>query len=425
MPLDTRDYNPLDLPTSRERADGENDRLGTPTPEGAVLVQSADGDGAVSVNEDPDSPTVERAEQTTTTHSYTMSWEAAKTQQDNMPRGAIFYASDPADDPEWTPLYKVLSTRIKHSRGEYATLEVVSEQLNGDVPPDQFNITPVELNLNIIKHPRYYRALVGDPADPDQGVLNTQVIRELQNYMDNPSYAARNAIAYRMFQSLGHPGSVVGGIPTPDAAFPDPADADKTVSPITGTDFAKYAALELISKHWLGIENPYIVGWKITYSRYFWRPQNLHPGGIVQDPLFAGPDTVDEQFLIAPHVNYEDGIQTVPDDTIFWRMHLDNPQCYLPVAWSYNPDESAYTDISWLRQADQMYFERTFHRVDYTWLGAPMGTWDAVLFSNNFLDVPTADTTLGAGGAVEPLVPNYGYSGIPMSWIPKPPSNPK
>lgn len=414
MPLDIRTFDPLDLPTGRERADGEDGRLGTATPAGAVKIQSADGNDVISVNEEPDSPIVERAEQKTVTHNYTMSWEAAKTQQDNMPRGAIFYENDDSD-PEWTPMYKVLSTRIKHARGGSATLEVVAEQLNGDVPPDQFNIVPVELNFNIMKFPRYYRALKGYTSD--EQLLNLGVIRQLQNYMDNPSYAARDAISYRLYQSLGKPGTVTDGIPVPDSSFADPANATGIITPVTGTDFAKYAALEIVSKHWLGIENPYIVGWQITYSQYFWRPQHLHPGGVIQAPYYE----VDEQFIISPDIAWADGITNIPEDTIFADMWEKNPQAYLPLEASYEFSSYDYTAISWLRKADQMYFERTFYRVDKTWIGAPVGSWDPDMFNNDINLFPLGVTT----GSPPSLLHARGrYANVPMVWPYKPPVYP-
>ncbi|WP_155459429.1 hypothetical protein, partial [Streptococcus pneumoniae] len=59
-------------------------------------------------------------------------------------------------------LYKVLSARAQRSKGEQGTLTLVLEAASFDSPPDEFNIVPVELGLNIIKHPRYFHAFLGD-----------------------------------------------------------------------------------------------------------------------------------------------------------------------------------------------------------------------------------------------------------------------
>lgn len=376
MPVfDPAPYSPLDPPAGEERWDGLDGRLGTPTPNEGLVVSGVDG-AVQSQEETPESPRIERAEQKTVHHSLQMSWAQARLHQARLYRGLVFAESAEPDADQ----YKILSVTIRHGTGDTATLDIASECVTSDVPPDEFSVTPLELGINIIKHPRYFYAFKG--ANDDEEALNQMVIRELQNYMSNPQINLRNAIAWRLTHSQGSPGTITtdpltgNRIPVPAA---DVTANGVTFTPITGTDFAKIMACEVIRKFWLNIETPYIVGWRVAYSKYYRRSPYLHPGGIIQPPWDAGPDTVLDYFLRSPDV---DEIVSAPQDTIFANMVLQNPQCYYPPGWRYQQEGiDLVTNISWLRHADTSHFVRTFFRKDMVWVGTPVGIWDQDLFS--------------------------------------------
>ena len=69
-------------------------------------------------------------------------------------------------------------------------------------PPDEFSIVPVELGVNIIKHPRYFYAFMGDGYGSTTEYQNQMVIRLLQDYMENPSANYRDAIIRMLYDSL-------------------------------------------------------------------------------------------------------------------------------------------------------------------------------------------------------------------------------
>lgn len=390
-------YSNRDIPTGFQRADGVDVIYGTGNkPESLAKIKSASvsGESTIALEETPDSPVLERAEQMTATHKYTMSWSAAVTALARLHRGQLYRAAATAvEDPftsgvDETSIFKVLSAKITHGAGNVGTLEITSEALNVDVPPDQFNISTIELGVNILKHPRYYYAL--SAMDRATGVINVgdnainqQVIRLLQQYFDNPNLNARNSWGEMLASSIDHPGTYNSG-----TGIVTPATSGNTTF-LTGTNFAKYAAMEIIQKYWLGIETPYVVGWQIVYSTYYWKPPTLNPGGIIQEPY----QLVDEQFL------WRD-IMTTPigsvDDTIFWGMASANPTCY-----SSDGTSDGQTRISWLRKADTMTFERTFYRVDSTWIGSPIGHWDYQLFGSQ--EAPTAGTARDAYSYCQPL----------------------
>ena len=77
------------------------------------------------------------------------------------------------------------------------------EAASFDTPPDEFNIVPVELGLNIIKHPRYLHAFLGDGYGSATEQRNQMVIRLLQDYMNNVSYGFRNSIVKLLYDSIG------------------------------------------------------------------------------------------------------------------------------------------------------------------------------------------------------------------------------
>lgn len=349
----------MELPNGLNWADGLEGRLGTATPAAVIKVQS--GNGAtdvedISIEELDDSPEIERAEQATITHRFTMAWNEALTRLQFLGRGTLL-------EDDYGNITKILSATVKRQKPNTALLTIVAEGVNFDSPPDEFQITPVELNINIIKHPRYFYAFLGDGQGSDTEKVNQMVIRFLQDYMENPNSEFRNAIARLIKASIGSQG-------TPGDTAPDWRGTAFSAGTISGTDLAKRAALEIIQKYWRGEETPYIVGYQISWSSYYFRPQDLDPGGRVEDPITQATPQLPDYFWS-------------PDfppsaATIFDLLAAFNPQCY-----SDDGTATGNTTISWLREADVLDYQRTWFKVTRSWKASPVGFWDNELYNRD------------------------------------------
>lgn len=360
-----------DLPVGFERADGGiTNWHGTRTLPDQIKVTSSGGEGIenLPIEEDADSPQIERAEQATFTHRWHLEWNEAVRRLSGLGRGTVrqgTYLGLPL-------LFRVLSSSVQREKGGRATLSVVEESMSFDSPPDRFAIAPVELGLNIMKHPRYFYALLGDDGyGSATEQLNQMVIRILQDYFDNPDANIRTAYHKMIQSSMNNLGSVGDIYPKP--AW-DPKDGwkYKAEDKITGTNKAKRAAQEIIQKFWRGEETPYIIGWQITWSVYYFWPQPLNPGGYIEDPIFQATPALPAYFW-SPYFPP----RTKPPTVFDWMAYV-NPQCYSNTGYS-----NGKVEISWLRKADNYDYERTWFRVDRTWIGTPVGYWDPDLYNRS------------------------------------------
>lgn len=354
-----------DVPVGFDVADGLNGRLGTPTPAGAVTVDTAAGTGLTpdnaTIEESTDSPVIERAEQATFQKTFTMPWAEAVNRIQFHYRGQVMEDSSGF-------LYKVLSARAQRQKGEQAIFTLTLEAASFDSPPDEFNIVPVELGLNIIKHPRYFQAFLGDGYGSTTEQQNQMVIRLLQDYMNNVSYAFRNSIVKLLYDSLGSDAGS-GAQPPPQSGTGSYIFA--AGAKISGTDMAKRAAMEIVQKIWRGEEVPYAVGWRVTHSYYLFRPPaTLHPGGIVEDPILDATPQLPDYF-------YSPDWPPNPATSFFQGMTSINPQAY-SVSGLLGGDLA----ISWLRKADVLDYQRTWFKVTRTWDGSPIGHWDEDLYTS-------------------------------------------
>ena len=186
------------LPSGIDWADGLNGNLGTPSPASAVKANASAGAvstvASIPVEELPDSPTIERAEQATITHSYILPYAEAINKISIYGRGTL--TKDSVDN-----YYRVLSSSLTRMKGNMARLQIVSEALTYDNPPDEFQIVPVELGVDILKHPRYFYALMpsnqipgftGDDDTDEQKTIKQQIIRLIQVYRENPTTPSDN-----------------------------------------------------------------------------------------------------------------------------------------------------------------------------------------------------------------------------------------
>jgi hypothetical protein len=199
---------------------------------------------------------------------------------------------------------------------------------------------------------------------------NQMVIRLLQDYFENTTMQFRNALTKMLKDSIGFDGGYPPTAKQPPS-WEDGAWIDYSTGlgvsdyKVAGTPGAKLAALEIIMKWWRGEETPYLVGYQITWSQYFFRPVPLHPGGRIENPA----DWIPDYFLSTV-------FPPDPGFTIFDWLAWYNPQSY-SVDGAPNGDVS----ISWLRKADQIDYQRTWFRVERTWIGSPVGFWDADLYT--------------------------------------------
>src|ERR1019366_7370035 len=187
------------LPCGKDRAEGVDVNMGTAAEDGQVLVTSSDGGGTFEdpgdrpIEEEPDSPVLENAEQQTITHRFNGGINNILTEHDMLHRGIIRTDSQGY-------FHKLLSAVAQYKDAHQGTLQTVDEVMSGDTPPDTIEIVPVDLALSIIKHPRYFYSFLGDGLGSATEKQNQMVIRMLQNYFENTTAPFRDAI-HAMFKA--------------------------------------------------------------------------------------------------------------------------------------------------------------------------------------------------------------------------------
>lgn len=313
-------------PSGFDRATGIGDFPGTQNPVGAIIVRSANG--AITINdiqleELPTSPCIERAEQATIRHQFILPLATAMTLITALGRGTFLQDS-------FGNQTRVLASEIQPQKPDMAILTITAEGINFDNPPDEFSCVPESLGVWIIKHPRYFYALTGFDA----------IIGLINDFEDSNLINVRQSIKQQIA----------------DVALP----SGKTQPQL---ELAQAAAYEIVDKLSLKISEPYLPGFRITWSQYYWSPPYMNPGAYLQDPILEGG--LPEFFW---STDFTGSIET----SIFAHMAQMNPQCYL------TPDGDL--NISWLRQADEMEYVRTWFKITRTWIGSPIGNWDPDIY---------------------------------------------
>ena len=141
------------------------------------------------INELPDSPEVEIAEQCTTTKRFDCPYSFAQSLIPLMPRGTLLV------DLEGN-ITRILSVRIQRQRSLRCILTITTESVSFDTPPDEFSIAPVELGINIMKHPRYFSALYPNPNYDTliEMQVKQSIIRAIQTYQDSPFFPSADLL---------------------------------------------------------------------------------------------------------------------------------------------------------------------------------------------------------------------------------------
>ena len=410
------------LPLTPRGSLGTPTVVGTPLPT-ANLYLFGNETAETDIQEPPGYPIIERAEQCTCQHKLDMDYGVGKYYWSNLPRGTI--VNDSAAN-----IWRVLSCMLTRGAAGRCTFEYTMESISFDSPPDDFQLNEVSLDLNIIKHPRYSWALLPYVSDAstyttvgDTNIYYTDIkeaiVRMIQNYTDSPFYPSATQVQ-GLIQSnimamlnlkvgqtngklqINYANSAYdGSLPTvspvpwdgtnanrptancPYFAVSVPFDLTNPANPIT---IAIAAAKELISKLWRQEDTPYIAGYEIVWTQYFFAPVYLNPGGFIQDPR----DWVPQYFMspdnngIIPRANQNDafgGDSSAPlgshGESIFDYLTEYNPQCYATNGLRGGP-----LALSCLRKSDHYDYERTWFKVPHTWLCAPIGRWDKDIYTS-------------------------------------------
>jgi hypothetical protein len=297
-------------PNGLDRADGLENRPGTPSTTNDFKVNtSLNGTYGSFLEEEADSPEIERAEQGTIVHKFRCDPETAKVLIATIGRGYTFQ-----DSNGYTS--RCVNSRLVYNKGLVCGIQITCESLNWDNPPDEFSLDIVELNPALPKHPRYNALDYGD------------------RYKVNNSIRAESMEYQGMFQNIVN-------------LFTDPTKKEQ--------------AKELAFKLHKGEDSFYLPGFRITYSKYFYAPVPLNPGGYIEDPILSG---------VLPYYFWNTSIPQEPDttNTIFSYLETVNPVIY-------------GNGISWLRLCDTIQYQRTWFKVTATWQGGPLGQWDKELYT--------------------------------------------
>lgn len=355
------------LPSFYDRADGGLTNVnGTPTitnlSKGGGIGSNYGGTSGYPTmfEEDSDSPIIEFGEQCTITHTFTVDYYTGMILQQQYQRGA--YMSDSGliqanqnnipGNPRYgnaagTPnITRVLSTRmqpIDRTNTQACKLIVVSEGTSFGAPPEEFSITTQELNPVAEKHPRY--------SALDYYTRNIIRNADVADFIDVQNQWSAVLDSLEPFSNAN--------------PYPNP-----------GNPWG--AAQELLFKKQKGEDTFYLSGFKITYSQYFWAPQDINPGGFFQDP-----------FSVIPSYYWT--------DTDGLNIFAQPPNGYNANMYpNTTPDLSeAPYGLSWLRQTDTLELNRTWWKFNMTWIGAPLGIWDNEWYNPTLQQLQTSSL---AGG---------------------------
>jgi len=351
-------------PVGLDRADGSQSidgmTIGTPTPSGTISVSGSAG--GLFFEEDPDSPEIERGEQCTARHTFQCDPTSAQVILQSFGRGTV--VMDTANN-----VWKILTCTSQRLRADRCRIIMVQEGISFDTPPDQFRIEAVELNPDLMKHPRY-AFLTGQERSQAGSAAGAISFTSFQQMAGAIQTIPHTAGTWEI-----EPGNTIHIASTYPEGATDPGAA--RVYTQSGADNGSsqqhfVAAYELMQRMFIGESTFYLPGFRVQLTQFYWMPVSLDPGGRIQDPILAGG-------LPFFYWNLDNPQSANTSNTIFTRMAALNPQLY-----SDNGQASGKTQISWLRLADMpMVWERTWFAVTSTWLGAPYSHWDKFIYSQN------------------------------------------
>jgi len=323
----------IQIPSTFTRASGVNGNLGTAEAPNSILfnyngqtqpgVNPQKSNNYITIFEEyADSPQIESAEQTTIVHRFHCDYYTGQILLLSNPRGTILTSYDGPNPPYYSRVLSVVLQPIDKTGTRECNLTVTCESLSFGNPPDEFSIQPVELNPPAEKHPRY-------------SFLNYQqrwIVKQAET-VDNQDFAQQYINQVSSFSSS-----------------------------VIDSENAYGQALELLYKKHKGEESFYLSGYRLSWSKYFWYPQIINPGGYIEDPIAQGG--LPAYFWSTNGMN--DGTN------IFINTTTQNSNLF--PNGNYGPVSN--NGLSWLRQTDVMDLQRTWFKMTYSWIGAPIGHWD-------------------------------------------------
>jgi len=391
--------------------------VGTAPPVGSVIISDTNGGGTITLQEDADSPTIERGIQCTCQHKFTLDYNEGLSLLSVIGMGTVVQDS-------FGNIWRVLTCSLQSESGGRGKLITVSESVSFDLPPDEFQINSVDLGIDIIKHPRYFPNLY--PKESEFGTITGQVkeaiIRGIQAYRDSPFFPAAAQVTQFIsgqvqanLQSVLVNGQQVIPLPNinfnpllpvvpewylepltyiqdsssytypPVATVPseevnDPSiyvSVDNAALSNASIALAYAAAQEIITKLWRMEDSPYFAGVEVKYSYYSFLPPYFNLGSYLEDPdyivpnYFMQPDRPLTE--LPPRGGF--GYPVAGTDNVFQLNASANPQ-------DFSSDGTVYgnTEISWLRKSDEQVWERGLCKTTLTWVGSGLGFFDPQLF---------------------------------------------
>ncbi len=228
-------------PNCFDRADGLEGRPGTPDPiSGAYLINTSQG-GTFFLEEESNSPEIERSEQGTIVHKFRCNPQTANILITTIGRGYLLI--DSAGNTS-----RVVNSRLSYNKGNVVGIQITAESLSFDLPPDEFSLEVVELNPALTKHPRY----------------------NLLTYRERQLVTGANLAEVPEFADMYS--SILNSIPA-------------NVNPLLDH---RRQAQELALKYHKGEDSFYLPGFRIQYSTFNAFPVPLNPGGYIEDPIGSG-----------------------------------------------------------------------------------------------------------------------------------------
>ena len=418
------------LPVQPYGSSGTPTIVGTALPTGEAYVWTPDGLNQPFLQEQPNSPRLERAEQCTCEHSIRIDKARGELYWANLPRGTV--VSDTGAN-----IWRVLSCDYTRESDLFVVLHYVMESLSFDSPPDDFDLAEVSLDLFIVKHPRYWRWLSPYTSDATQVILGSNalavstlttiketIIRIIQNYIESPFYPTQlmtqNYLQANIIDGFNNgnfqvpvtnpafkPGTTnVSPVSWDGNTAPPTANCPYFLVPVTVAwqndnptrgpiHMAIAAAQELISKLWRQEDTPYIPAYEITWTQRFFQPVYLNPGAYAEDPRDVVPSyfmgTPDPSFVnvgsiprgnqgaVGPISEFYNG-DTVAAAGAGHGSILDKLVAINPQLFSSNGQSDGNLVVSGLRTSDTYRYERTWFAVTHKWKVACVGKWDKDLY---------------------------------------------
>jgi hypothetical protein len=389
------------------------------TPSGNAIVSTFPFGYSYLGEEEVGSPEMERGNQFVVQHSFKMPWATATSIIFNMPKGSVFVDNE-------GNYWRVITSRLVSIGMGWGQLTVVSECLSADPPPDEFQITPMDMGIDILKHPRYFPNLYPKSGEFNTivGVIKEELIRAIQSYRDSPYLPSASNLQSNMvglvqntITQMMSTGKFNLDIPNPNfdptkpkvtdnnivsytspIQYPPPAQnpgdtndpfvhlalqvGNLTSDQLQSIQLAQAAAMEIITKLWRMEDTPYIPAVEIAWTSHFYTVPFLDLGARIEDPLLILPDYfVDitrNVFSQPPRGTQNDQPLQPPGQSLLDFNASENPMLY-----SSSQTPPYQLNLSCLRKADQLTVDNGLFNLTRCWICSVIGQFDPQLYAPN------------------------------------------